>query len=872
MPTPQQFGPYRVLSELGRGGMGTVYVGVHLESGAQVAIKTIPASALDERFLREGQLLARLNHRNIVRVHEADLEGNPAYLVQDLLPGPDLNERLRGGPLPVEEAITITIALARAVAHAHAQGVLHRDIKPENVVFDAHGAPVLIDFGLAQPTGEAEQRRLTATGEVLGTPNTMAPEQAQGLKETSTATDVYALGGLLYVLLTGQPAIAWRGSLLATLQAVLEEAPQRPQALRPQIPGPIERECLRALAKAPADRHPSAEAFAAALEAAAAGDGREGPGWPGGIGIALLGVAVLVGVLIAVLIAPRLHPDGGDRSAEITQQRARAAALLRNERVALRSAEVAALISATIAPDDACRVLSGLVALARGDVAAAHAEAKALAAPGEPPGCALRGALGAQTAQGNEGVQAALADLKRARQAGVRRWDLLAWSVRARRPRRAGFLTLGEARRALTDLAECERRGLDLPALDLDRAWAFLRLKKLDDASRLAQACRDPDLLLAVISALHADGRHARALAPAALLPAEPTPERTKLAQAVLATVDPRAFELEVAVPRLQLVAHLHPKLELTDPQTQGLIRALSGTPLTAKNVDLLVALADALPRSLLVTHRVFAFSFNLRSQPDLRRRLIPVALRYLRLTEPTDKYEGAAIEVCGLLNGVTEWDLGAKTARAALKRLAPHESLLLLRPLADALRHTGEREAAIECYERLIQRLPPKSSDHLRAQMDLGIMLFARPETRSRAVSLLLRYVQEARTPMLPADSLLTPSIFLYNDSLASQPIRVARMREVVSRILSIWPRSPVWQLRLAWAEHLDGNAPLAWRWIQQAVARLDELRLRHSRRMARVVRRLRALEPDALSPLGLVVQELGRLEGRELETYRSR
>ena len=257
-PSPA-FGSYRVLRELARGGMGVVYEVEHCENGVRRALKTLLEPDEDElaRFRREAEALGRLDHPHVVQVHEAVLSGPKPYLVQDLLGGGSLQERLeRSGPLSPEEVRELGLKLTRGLRHAHAAGVLHRDLKPENVLFDDQGEPRLVDFGLALTLGERESR-LTATGEVLGTPCFMAPEQAQGL-ETGPETDVYGLGAVLFAALTGQAPVP-AGPLLQTLQRVANDPPPSVQSLRTdlaQTPAlrSLEASLKTLLAKAPGQR------------------------------------------------------------------------------------------------------------------------------------------------------------------------------------------------------------------------------------------------------------------------------------------------------------------------------------------------------------------------------------------------------------------------------------------------------------------------------------------------------------------------------------------------------------------------------------------------------------------------------------------
>jgi serine/threonine protein kinase len=282
--------------------MGAVFVGVHRATGARRAVKTLQPEALSsgaeeqERFRREALAMARLDHPNLVTVHTAELDGPTPYLVQDLLEGGSLHDRLKRGPFPIDEAVEITRQLAAGLGHAHEHGVLHRDLKPHNVVFDAEGRPVVVDFGLARLSAE---QRMTQTGAVLGTPAYMAPEQASGLGEVDARTDVYGLGAVLYALLTGGAPFAG-GGLYATLDRVLHKPPAPPSAARPEVPAGVERVCLRALEKDPDARFASMEAFGAALEGCRNVAGRGSARSPR---VAWAGGLVVAGLLLAGAVA-----------------------------------------------------------------------------------------------------------------------------------------------------------------------------------------------------------------------------------------------------------------------------------------------------------------------------------------------------------------------------------------------------------------------------------------------------------------------------------------------------------------------------------------------------------------------------------------
>jgi hypothetical protein len=260
---------YEVLSQLGRGGMGVVFKARDIRLNRLVAVKLIRAAVDGEeansalaRFRTEAEALARLRHENIVRIYSfGEHRGHP-YLVLEYVEGGNLAALLGGKPLPPQRAAALTLKLARAVEHSHQYLIIHRDLKPANVLLTTEGEPKITDFGLAR---DLEGTRLTQSGAVLGTPNYMAPEQAAGeVRRVGPATDVYALGAMLYEMLTGRPPFQGQ-NMLEVLARVQTQQPPRPGSLNPEVPPPLETICLTCLRKAPGERYASASALAADL-------------------------------------------------------------------------------------------------------------------------------------------------------------------------------------------------------------------------------------------------------------------------------------------------------------------------------------------------------------------------------------------------------------------------------------------------------------------------------------------------------------------------------------------------------------------------------------------------------------------------------
>jgi serine/threonine-protein kinase len=264
---------YRIERELGQGGMATVYLAHDLRHERKVAIKILrPELAAvigAERFVREIRTIAALQHPHILGlIDSGELQGT-AYYVMPFVEGESLRDRLaREKQLPIADAVRIATEVAGALDYAHRHGVIHRDIKPENVLLH-DGQALVADFGIALAVSQAGGSRMTETGMSLGTPHYMSPEQAMGEREITARSDVYALGCVLYEMLTGDPPFV--GSTAQAIVAkVLTEKPVPPRRMRERVPESVEFAVLTALEKLPADRFASAAEFAQALESDAA--------------------------------------------------------------------------------------------------------------------------------------------------------------------------------------------------------------------------------------------------------------------------------------------------------------------------------------------------------------------------------------------------------------------------------------------------------------------------------------------------------------------------------------------------------------------------------------------------------------------------
>ena len=272
---PRDFGPYELIREIGRGGMGVVYEARQKGLERSVAVKMILASHLASpelvrRFQAEAKAAARLRHSNIVPIHDVGQLHGQDFFAMEYIEGQSLAERLAQGPVDVAMAVRLAATVARAVEHLHQQGIVHRDLKPSNILLDCDDQPYVSDFGLAKAF--VADSHMTATGVIAGTPSYMAPEQAMGRRaDIGPATDVYSLGAILYELLTGVPPFRAE-SPLDTLMEVLSGDPPMPRTLDARIPRGLELICLKCLAKDPRQRYASAAALADDLDRFARGE------------------------------------------------------------------------------------------------------------------------------------------------------------------------------------------------------------------------------------------------------------------------------------------------------------------------------------------------------------------------------------------------------------------------------------------------------------------------------------------------------------------------------------------------------------------------------------------------------------------------
>jgi serine/threonine-protein kinase len=246
---------YELREKLGAGGMAAVYRAEDLRDGTAVAVKILAAHVVADpvqriRFLREVEAAKRVQHENVVRVHELGEDGELVFMVMELIDGVTLGQALAPGRFPVRRALLVELQLLSALGHAHSRGVVHRDVKPDNVLLVGGERVKVLDFGLARMKGDL---RLTATGEVFGTPAYLSPEQATG-GAASGASDQYAAGVLLYEMLTGRPPFV--GPADEVLLAHFKTPPRPPSELLGGrgIPAGVEAAVLRMLSKLPRER------------------------------------------------------------------------------------------------------------------------------------------------------------------------------------------------------------------------------------------------------------------------------------------------------------------------------------------------------------------------------------------------------------------------------------------------------------------------------------------------------------------------------------------------------------------------------------------------------------------------------------------
>jgi len=266
----ENVGPYRIIEQLGQGGMATVYKAYHAALDRYVAVKALhPAFGEDPnfeaRFQREARLVAKLEHPQIVPVYDYAEHDHRPYLVMKFIEGDTLKARLNQGPLTSNEINKIVDAVGAALAYAHKQGILHRDIKPSNVLLATDGQIYLADFGLARIAQSGEST--LSSDMIMGTPQYISPEQAMGKKDLDEGTDIYSFGVMLYEMVVGQVPFNADTPFSIIHDHIYSPLPM-PRSINPKVPEAVERVLLKGLAKERADRYANVDAFVRAFKQA----------------------------------------------------------------------------------------------------------------------------------------------------------------------------------------------------------------------------------------------------------------------------------------------------------------------------------------------------------------------------------------------------------------------------------------------------------------------------------------------------------------------------------------------------------------------------------------------------------------------------
>ncbi|HEV2035745.1 MAG TPA: serine/threonine-protein kinase [Candidatus Dormibacteraeota bacterium] len=283
MTAARQIGKYRIKGELGRGGMGAVYLAEQMGLGREVAIKElIPSAAADPtalmRFMQEAQVMARTSHPNLVQVHDLEQIGEANYIVLEFVRGKSLREWVNEGPIPMPQTFAVMHGVLQALDYAHRHSIVHRDMKPENVLLSDEGAVKVADFGIARLTDDSGAgSTATKTGTTVGTPQYMSPEQVASSK-VDGRSDLYSAGIVFYELVVGQPPFtASEADGPFTLMAKHVQAPPKPPSVhRPGLDLRLEEVILKSLSKRPEERYQTGQEFDDAMSRVA---DRLCPGW-----------------------------------------------------------------------------------------------------------------------------------------------------------------------------------------------------------------------------------------------------------------------------------------------------------------------------------------------------------------------------------------------------------------------------------------------------------------------------------------------------------------------------------------------------------------------------------------------------------------
>ena len=274
----KNLGNYKIVEQLGEGGMGVVYKAKQLSLSRDVAVKVLPAhltreKAFVQRFFNEARAIAALNHPNIVQIFDVGKEGENYYYTMELVEGVSLEEIVRKRePMPIKRAVSIITSVAKALAYTHRRSIVHRDIKPANIMIDKAGRVKLADFGLALKEDSA---RLTVEGGIIGTPEFLSPEQASG-KTATSLSDIYSLGVVFYEMVTGSSPFEAE-TALAIIEKIKTETPAPPRSINPDLPPEIEEIILRMMAREPGQRYQNCREVMVDLKLFRTGESMEAP-------------------------------------------------------------------------------------------------------------------------------------------------------------------------------------------------------------------------------------------------------------------------------------------------------------------------------------------------------------------------------------------------------------------------------------------------------------------------------------------------------------------------------------------------------------------------------------------------------------------
>jgi len=546
----QVFGRYRLERELGRGGMGVVWRSRQIDLDRPVAIKMLLSGALGDerrraRFLAEARAVARMSHPNIVGIFDVGEQDGVLFFTMELVDGPSLSELLKQGKVELKRALDLGAGIADGLSYAHSLQLIHRDLKPANILIDPRGIPKITDFGIAKDLTSTEAH--TVSGEVLGTPAYMPPEQANGRKDIDHRADVYALGAIVYRMVCAAPPFDG-ATAYDVIAKVLSAPPQPPSKLEPTCPQDVEDVILRCLAKDREQRYPDAGEVATALrDARRTLDGpakgtRRARGGGGGSKTAIVVLATLLVVVVGGGgVAWKLHADevAADLAAAAAQadaEQREAARLVLEKEAALRRASAESLVRDALerarkAPDealalarkageagpDSAEVQAGLGVLLRSVARDARAASAAFARALE---------LDGQRVDARAGRARCLLDLGRPATEVEAEADALDRLGPAGRTEGAGLradiaLTRDELSVAIVHLDEAVKGAAGSARLRLRLAQLLLRARRYASAEEEADAALRIDDKSATALAIRAAARKELGRAPDALKDAE---------------------------------------------------------------------------------------------------------------------------------------------------------------------------------------------------------------------------------------------------------------------------------------------------------------------------------------------------------------